>query len=505
MSVFALFGRSLSVILFILAVSIGSANAMPSIPGNLIGIAQKDSTISLTWDASTSDRRIRHYRVFVDKTLVAVTRNLQYTVKGLNPDTQYAIDVDASDGKEFSFLASITVTTLANESEEPTDPEPVDPTPTNCSGKNKRLPECKNPPEEEPPVEEPPVEEPGVPPTGWQKVFEDNFDGDGDIDVTSSDKLWRFETMSDPLHRAGNSGLDELGNETLYDWESPNGKRWSGWYNNYNTDNAYRSLGNLVMQGWVSGESDPTRPNGYYDQGVWTDYGSSKLYTAWIDTWSRKYDNDLERQITDPDSPNKLFKYGYFETRVNFSEMKTPGFRLSMWLMPASVDAAGDVLVESKAYDGDGDNGVEIDIFEYEWIDTAYENIIQLAIHGGDAGKSATGLDTTSLGISLHQGWHTIGFLWQADKLEWTIDGQVVKTVTNTALIPDVYSYLIVSREMNSGVKQSGIDYIDTGDMEAEPPYRPRDPGLFAENIWEFKDRLATDRALVDYIRVWQP
>ena len=515
MSIVTLRGRALSLLFLVLLLGAAGANAEPGKPGNLTGIAENNSTISLAWDASISSRRIKHYRVFVNEKLVATTKQLRYTLTGLDAETQYKIEVDASDGSAYSFLASITVTTLANESEQPTEPTPT--APTDCRGKNKKLPECQNPPEEEPPEEEPPVEEPPVeeppvvppapaaPPVGWQKVFEDNFDGYGDIDTSSNSKLWRFESMSDPLHRAGNNGIDEFGNLTPYNWGSPNGKRWSGWYNKYNTENAYRSDGNLIMQGLVSGEADPTRPIDYYDNGVETQYGSSKLYTAWIDTWSRKYDQTLNRQITDPDSPNKTFKYGYFETRVNFSEMKTPGFRLSMWLMPATADAEGDVLVESNAYDADGNNGVEIDIFEYEWISTEYENIIQLALHGGDAGKSATGLDTTPLGISLHQDWHTIGFLWQADKLEWSIDGQVVKSVTDAALIPDVYSYLIVSREMNSGVKQPGIDYIDTGDVVAEFPYRPRDPGLFAENIWEFKDRLATDRALVDYIRIWQP
>ncbi len=59
---------------------------------------------------------------------------------------------------------------------------------------------------------------------------------------------------------------------------------------------------------------------------------------------------------------------------------------------------------------------------------------------------------------------HTIGFLWESDRLVWSIDGTVVKTVTDTTLIPDVYSYIILSREMNSGVKREGIDGFLDGD-----------------------------------------
>ena len=95
--------------------------------------------------------------------------------------------------------------------------------------------------------------------------------------------------------------------------------------------------------------------------------------------------------------------------------------------------------------------------------------------------------------------------MWQEDKIVWSLDGQVVKTVLNESLIPDVYSYLILSREMNSGVKTQGIDIIEDGDVLEQLPYRPRDPGLYAQNVWEFRDRLATDQALVDYVRVWQP
>lgn len=473
--------------------SVASANEAPTAPGNFNAIAVSSTEIRLSWDPSTDDRRVRNYQLSRDSTKITTTGKTSYTNNGLEPGTFYVYDLVASDGSLLSPIASFSVSTLAQ--------DPVGDTSTK-PGKGKK----KNPPGEEPPVEEPPVEDPpsaGVP-SGWQLAFNDDFDGSGDLDISSASRNWRFETMNDGLHRAGNTGINAAG-DPVESWASVNGKRWSAWYNGFNEANAYREGGELIMGGYYSGETDPTRPIDYVDDGVSTQYGSSKLYSSWIDTFSRKWVGPGGEHVMDPESPGKIFKYGYIETRVNFSEMMTPAFRLSIWLMPASNDAAGQDLVVSGAYDGDGNNGVEIDLFEYEWINADYENHIQLAILGGSAGSTATSFDTSTLGINLHEGYHTIGLLWEADKLVWSIDGHTVKEVTDVDLIPDVYSYLIVSREMNSGVKNPDIDNIESTDMLEEWPYIPRDPGLYAKNIWEFRDRINTDRALIDYIKIWQP
>ena len=496
--------------LFLSIGSVASANEAPTAPSNLKAIAVSSTEIRLSWDPSTDDRRVRNYQLSRDFTKTATTRKTSYNDRGLEPGTFYIYDVVASDGSLLSPVASFSVSTLAQ--------DPVDDTsrkPGKGRGKDKNPPDeeppVEEPPVEEPPVEEPPVEEPPVVeppsagvPAGWQLTFNDDFDGSGDLDISSANRNWRYETMKDGLHRAGNTGIDASGN-AVESWASVDGKRWSAWYNGFNQANAYREGGELVMGGYYSGETDPTRPIDYVDDGVPTQYGNSKLYSSWIDTFSRKWVGPGGEHIMDPESPGKIFKYGYIETRVNFSEMMTPAFRLSMWLMPASNDAAGQDLVVSGAYDGDGNNGVEIDLFEYEWINSDYENHIQLAILGGSAGSTATSFDTSTLGINLHEGYHTIGLLWEADKLIWSIDGHTVKEVTDIDLIPDVYSYLIVSREMNSGVKNPDIDNIESSDMLEEWPYIPRDPGLYAKNIWEFRDRINSDRALIDYIRIWQP
>ena len=185
--------------------------------------------------------------------------------------------------------------------------------------------------------------------------------------------------------------------------------------------------------------------------------------------------------------------------------MNTPGFRFSIWLLPASRDAEGNDLVMTLPYDNDGNNGVEIDIFEYEWINTASASRIQAALIGGAAGTNSISVDVSTFPspIDLSQGYHTLSLLWEADRLEWQIDGQTIHSVTDVDLIPDVFSYLIMSREMNSGVKRTSSNNTVDDTVEQEP-FIPGDPGLFANNIWEFRERLVTDQALVDYIRVWQ-
>lgn len=459
----------------------------PTTPTGLTAVALSPNDIQLSWNASTDNRRVKRYRILLsDGTELGSTKATWYTLRGLATATTYSLSVLASDGRNDSDTAAVSVTTLDSADEPPVE----------------KLPE------EEPPVDEPPVHEPpvtGGPPDGWSLVFDDAFDGSGDLAVGTSESLWRFEGLADGLHRAGNSGMDEFGNTDVPSWRSPAGKRWSAWYDGHQTDNAYRSGGLLVMQGFASVEPDPTRPDTYMDEGRLVDYGSGKLYSAWLDTWSRKYDVSLGKHVVDPSSPNRVFRYGYFETSVSFAGMVTPGFRLSLWLMPASRDAEGQDLVVSDAYDSDGDNGVEIDIFEYEYLTDAQSNRLQLSLHGGAAGSAATTFDAGDIGVDLRSGFHTIGFRWEADRLEWSIDGTVVKTVTDTALIPDVYSYLILSREMNSGVKREGIDSVRDGDPIEVLPYRPRDPGLYASNVWLHRDRLAYDRALIDHVRVWQP
>lgn len=502
----------------LLAISVTSVahardSIQPTTPEEFRVISETSNSISLSWNASTDNRRVRHYNLFREGQKIGKTSRLVFTDPGLTPATSYLYEVRASDGINDSDSAFLTAITNAVQADDGTK----GPSAGKGKGRGKNKPEPAPEPTPDPapgpepdPVPDPapdPVPDPAPDPApgpgpGWSLVFSDDFDGSGDLAVGAGNN-WRHEDMSDPLHRAGNSGMDETGDTSVPEWQSARGKRWSAWYDDFHQENAYRDNGLLVMGGKTTSLADPTRPIPYLDQQTEVRFGDNRLYASWIDTWSRKWVGPGDEHAVDPASPGKSFLYGYFEARVNFSQMRTPGFRVSMWLMPASTDAAGQNLVTGTAYDNSGDNGVEIDLFEYEWHGEAHENKIELAMHGGGVGSHATTFDGAEFGISLHEGWHTIGLLWRDDLLQWTIDGVIAHEITNPSLIPDVYSYLIVSREMNSGVKTRGVDQFYSGDVEAVPPYIPRDPGMYARNVWKYRDRIDTDQALFDYIRIW--
>jgi len=463
----------------------------PTAPQNLTALAISESEISLSWDSAPDDQQVLFYEIRRNGTVVASPEVRFFIDSNLQAGTYYDYDILASDGVNLSKAAGFRLRTQQLISAS---------TPEKPSGDDAGVafrPQI---------VASITVSQQELPPTNWQLVFNDDFDGNGTVDVTSQDRNWRFETMDDGLHRAGNSGIDADGN-IINQFNSVRGKRWSGWYNQLNDQNAYRDDGILVLKGTDSGEPDPTRPTDYMDNGVATMYGSSKLYTAWLDTFSRVYDNTVMGHIVDPASPGKAFKYGYIEARVSFERIKTPGFRLSIWLLPATADEAGQQLVVDRAYDADGNNGVEIDIFEYEWTNQANASRIQMALIGGAAGNEHFNVHTTDLtpSVDVSEGFHTIGLLWLEDTLDWYLNGTRVFAVTDPDLIPDVFSYPIISREMNSGVKRNTGNNSDVTDVFEQPPFIPQDAGLYANNIWEYRDRLATDEALVDYFRIWQP
>lgn len=490
----ACFSFALGLICLLLSdITVAADNEPPTSPPNFTAVAVSSSEIRLSWEPSTDNRRVRNYQLQLNGEYLAIAKKTSLTVNSLQADTEYEFSIVANDGTNLSAPSNFTLSTLsAGETDDTGDGNSR---PGNGKGRGKNDPDPTDP-------TDPPMGE-GVP-AGWQLVFNEDFTGTGGLDTSSTERNWRFETMSDGLHRAGNTGLDASGNR-IADWDSVRGKRWSAWYNAHNDTNAYRENDLLVMGGLVSGEPDPTRPIDYVDDGVQTQYGSSKLYTSWIDTFARKWVGPGDLHVVDPDSPGKSFLYGHIEARVSFQRIMTPGFRFSIWLMPASTDAEGQDLVVSQAYDADGDNGVEIDLFEYEWINEDNQDRIHMALIGGAAGNSTESVDAGSLGFNLHEGFHTIALTWTADRLAWSINGVLVKEITDMALIPDVYSYLILSREMNSGVKRPGLDNMAPDDMVEEYPYIPRDPGLYAKNIWEFRDRIALDQALVDHVRIWQP
>ncbi|MFK7889222.1 MAG: hypothetical protein AB8B63_00280, partial [Granulosicoccus sp.] len=130
-------------------------------------------------------------------------------------------------------------------------------------------------------------------------TFKDEFQGTGPLKTGSADSQWRFETMHDALHRAGNAGLDDHGSPAE-DWRSPTGKRWSAWYDKHQHRVAYRNNGQLLLGGYLSSEPDPTRPARFLEKALKDRFGSEKLYTVWIDTFSRMWTGPGDRHVVDP-------------------------------------------------------------------------------------------------------------------------------------------------------------------------------------------------------------
>jgi len=122
------------------------------------------------------------------------------------------------------------------------------------------------------------------------------------------------------------------------------------------------------------------------------------LCTSWLDTFSIIASE--AGKIPNPATPNVTFgKRTFFEILVNFDEVKTPGFRHSWWLMPATnntpdrgavvINDSGSFL-DNTAYDGrvNAKNGVEIDIYEYEHI-PSFEQTLLMKEHIGSRPRAA--------------------------------------------------------------------------------------------------------------------
>lgn len=69
----------------------------PTTPENVVFSNETDSSFKVSWSASTDNNSVSGYEVFVDNSLVTTTTDLFYTVVGLNPSTNYSVEVLAKD------------------------------------------------------------------------------------------------------------------------------------------------------------------------------------------------------------------------------------------------------------------------------------------------------------------------------------------------------------------------------------------------------------------------
>lgn len=95
----------------------------PSKPENLKGIATQ-SSVALSWSASTDNIRVSHYNIYKNNQLVGTSTTTNYTVTNLLPDTTYSFTIEAVDaaGNRSTPSDSLIVKTHATTLEVPSAP-----------------------------------------------------------------------------------------------------------------------------------------------------------------------------------------------------------------------------------------------------------------------------------------------------------------------------------------------------------------------------------------------
>ncbi len=361
----------------------------------------------------------------------------------------------------------------------------------------------------------------------YVEVYGEEFNA-SDIN-TNNDNLRREQLTT---HKDHKSGVPDF-----YGDEWP-GRRWSGFYNGFLDETAFVVNGELVQRGLIDKTQDnPLRAQPYLEPdgdgaGETVDFGNYRLFTSFFT--SLAFESESNRAI---EAPTHRWAPGhYFEIRVNFSNMNMGGHRHSFWLMPGVVE--GGHFVPKDPYNASAADGVEVDIYEIEARPETNQNGLLMKVLAGDAGTTSNEVTNVPAGVefidqsnnrtivnvtdafaegAVSDGWHKIGLYWHTDKLVWFVDGWPV--VMDTQLVPQVPMYLILSREMNSGVHktvQAGNQAIHVAE---QLPAIPADSGLFGENIGLQRnlEKLAVkdnagldldledkDHVLIDYVKVWR-
>lgn len=88
----------------------------PSVPTGVSAVATGESTVTLSWNASTDDVGVTAYGVYRDNVLVSTTAETGFSDQGLSPSTTYTYVITARDakGNESAFSAEASVTTQAH-------------------------------------------------------------------------------------------------------------------------------------------------------------------------------------------------------------------------------------------------------------------------------------------------------------------------------------------------------------------------------------------------------
>lgn len=327
----------------------------------------------------------------------------------------------------------------------------------------------------------------------WTPSYEDNFDiADGPL-IGRSNTFINIDMETDGgLHNVGNSGLNADG--TVNPGGKVDGKRWSAWYNDHIDQCAYIKNQELLMGGFAVNAPDPTRIP-YTDNGMQVRYDQWRFYLPFLTTWDRDYSNAANGgaggHIEAANSPGLFWNRGtVLEFRASFEDVRAMACRWSSYLLPVQYDEI------NLAYNSNPGTG-EVDKPEFDW---SQPEFLQCKVIGGAAGQTPNGSINIMAGFGINPsvGYHTYTFVWLDDKMVWLIDG--IEVQRDTVRVFDHPHYMVWSREMNSGIKETDAHYDEL--------YAPKDVGIWGTQFWNDRDRFISpvgdgDVARLSYFRAW--
>lgn len=127
-------------------------------------------------------------------------------------------------------------------------------------------------------------------------------------------------------------------------------------------------------------------------------------------------------------------QYGFFECRMK--SVRANGHQMAFWMMPVSGDGMSTIL------DGTANDGAEIDIVET--CRSSDEYSCGLHWDGYSKGHKSNGKIVRASGLH-NNGFNTYALEWSPEYLKFYFNGKVVRTMTDSILIPHVKEHIILS------------------------------------------------------------
>lgn len=340
---------------------------------------------------------------------------------------------------------------------------------------------------------------------GETLIFSEDFDGD--LSNWIQDGFIR-----DSLHRTKYKHLELDGsvNTSLDHIKVPG--RHAALMDRHREKVQYIENGVLVMRGYVEKAKNIYRKNFNAPDGRLQPYGDNIISTSWLSGWGRRFDNKLERHVTDW-SRTKLPLIGpgsRLVIRINLEALCMSGGRFSAWRMPATrTEDTPDnpepaEVVCDQSYNEDP-TVKETDLLENEnpiRFDSQFGQRALMKCVGGEAGDTPNGDRNllTDFGINIRKDWHEIELVHHFDgTLDFKCDGKLINHESRPELN---WGYVVLSCEFSSGVKKKGT--AAPHESEEDGPYQPANAGLSGRSCIDDIDMIEKHQARVDYVRAYR-